>query len=299
MWIHQIWFDLSRGRGPECSDQQQQRAARAWQEHNRTHTYHVWSLPEAVRVCDREYPDVAAVLLDDTLAEPIVKCDLFRYVLMHKFGGVYADHDFVPLVDVDEIVRRLRALDATVDVAGCEDSAGTASPAHAQVFLFEEWPHSSREHPSPKDGTVHNGLLVSVQPKQRVFRAAIDESMRRLRSRGVFSKHDVFWCTGTKLLRDVAVNDPDVCILRDYVACPTLCVLTDSKGVATKFAVVDPATSETAFQALEKKRGLPNSLPDDVKDTALHLPGFDSPETLCALFPTSIAVLCASESHWR
>lgn len=281
MWVHQIWFDLGpAGRTSGCPSAGQMEASERWRDENRVHNYHMWSLVEAVRLCDRSYPDVARVLRRDDLGSMgIVKCDLFRYVLMHHLGGVYADLDFVPLRSVDDILRSLRA----------------SFPAN-RTYLFEEWPRSSREHPTPRDGTVHNGLLISEGAGDAFWMKAIRSCLANLGSRPPRTEGDVFLTTGTKMLRDLAVRD-EVCIVRDYVACPTICVMSSGES----FDAMDEASSDRAFQALERMRGLPSDVPAGVTVT-VQMPPFGPTEGLRTRFPHSLAALChfaGATSHWR
>lgn len=282
MWIHQVWFDLHGG-AARCPCDGQRSASALWRDQNREHDYHLWSMPEALRLCDREYPHVARLLRADAGRWGIIKCDLFRYVLMHRFGGVYADLDFVPLRRLEEIRAELPG---------------------DEVSLFEEWPNSSREHPTDRDGTVHNGFLWSPRPGQAFWQEVISEALRRLgKDLGVHSDADVFRCTGTKMLRDVAVRwKDDVRIRRDYVVCPTSCAISYAGGGPPSiFDVTNAEASDRAFQALERMRGLTSDLPPGAT-AALTIPAFSDVDALRARFPHSLAVMChfgETTSHWR
>lgn len=74
---------------------------RSWKEKNPDFTYKLYDNDESRLLVASSYPEFLE--LYDSLPTGVQKADLFRYLVIHKFGGVYADLDTecqVPIADV-------------------------------------------------------------------------------------------------------------------------------------------------------------------------------------------------------
>jgi hypothetical protein len=98
--IHQTWHsaEYTEGRGTPAS----------WRAHNPGWHYHLWLDSELDAFVEAEYP--AYIELFRSYPNPVQRADLGRYLLLHRFGGLYADMDtdclgsLEPLVTEDRIV---------------------------------------------------------------------------------------------------------------------------------------------------------------------------------------------------
>jgi hypothetical protein len=95
--IHQTWrsADLaSTLPSPEAVS-----ASQSWDRLNPGYQMHVWTDDEILRFVRQEYPHALEAYLQ--LDKGAFKADLFRYMVLETYGGVYADIDVECLKPVD------------------------------------------------------------------------------------------------------------------------------------------------------------------------------------------------------
>lgn len=172
MILHQIWFDLGNGTKPPRKN-----GTDSFLENNNDFEYKLWSLEEAEKLIEKSEKYGR---LWNLLPHGICRADLFRYIIMYEFGGLYFDFDFC-------CTKSLKAL----LISGV-------------AFVGEEWPRSL------VTGSVHNGALISKDPKHPFWIEVIEEIFFRLLRLENEDKMDiqksVFQLTGTAMLRDVAIK---------------------------------------------------------------------------------------------
>jgi mannosyltransferase OCH1-like enzyme len=172
-YLHQIWFNLG------ASDVAPHSTRRYLiREMNPDLEYRLWSLSDANKLVSQHYPQYMS--LWNSFPHGINKADFFRYILMHRFGGIYFDLDFVCCRSLQPLMKE------------------------NTVVLGEEWPYSFR------DATVHNGALVSGSPFHP-FWVHVMEEIRKLSGKitdGDRSdiQKSVFKLTGTAMLRDAVLS---------------------------------------------------------------------------------------------
>lgn len=81
--IHQMWRDHNL---PVASA-----LPESWRKHNPDWEYRFWTNDETAEFVHAEYPDLWDLFQASAL--PVQKADIARYLIMHRFGGVYADID--------------------------------------------------------------------------------------------------------------------------------------------------------------------------------------------------------------
>ncbi|CAG7849594.1 SubName: Full=Uncharacterized protein {ECO:0000313/EMBL:CCA69343.1} [Serendipita indica DSM 11827] len=92
--IHQSW--KTRDNLPEHF----QRWSDDWRRiHGQNWTYVLWSDEDNRALVETYYPSYLSVY--DSLPKPIYRADMVRNMYMHRFGGIYADLDLVPLANLD------------------------------------------------------------------------------------------------------------------------------------------------------------------------------------------------------
>lgn len=87
MILHQTWKTSDLGNVSEPIQQ----AIMSWRNLNPEFTFHLWTDDEMLAFIDDEYPDVAKRYR--RLKPGAMRADLARYLLLHRFGGVYSDVD--------------------------------------------------------------------------------------------------------------------------------------------------------------------------------------------------------------
>ncbi|KAL7751252.1 hypothetical protein RI367_003458 [Sorochytrium milnesiophthora] len=91
--IHLTWKNKQLPwRGQTCLDQ--------WRIMNPDHQVLLWTDDDLDAFFKRFYPQWYAMLM--SLPKPVLRADLFRYMVLYVFGGVYADVDVCPLKPVRE-----------------------------------------------------------------------------------------------------------------------------------------------------------------------------------------------------
>ena len=171
--------------------------------------YRRWTLTEAIELIRTHYPCFESAMTHDT-EFPIVKCDFFRYVLMHKFGGVYFDLDFMPLRPIDALFR-----DSECRSVFCRPVRSGVP----EVMLCEEWHDSAR-----MTQTLHNGIFFSRSPNHPFWLEMMWSVYNGLRTKSPTCANDVYMLSVPKRLcaeaRTAIERYNDVVILPYYYCCP-------------------------------------------------------------------------------
>jgi len=92
--IHQIWYQ-GYDKLPEKYHHMQQ----SWRELHPHWTYYLWDREKIEQLIVESYPDVYNTYTK--LPQMIQKIDLAKYVILHKYGGVYVDMDMKSLKCLD------------------------------------------------------------------------------------------------------------------------------------------------------------------------------------------------------
>ena len=145
--VHQSW------KVETLPHESMQTWAESWRQHNPTFSYKLWTDRENRAFIAQEFP--AFLEHFDAYDAPIKRADAVRVFYMYKYGGVYADLDFVCV----------RSFDALL-----EAHAPTSDVLLGQL----EW-HVRRERVTE----VPNALLIS-KPRARFWLHMIREMVRRV-----------------------------------------------------------------------------------------------------------------------
>lgn len=98
--IHQIWHSpvyASDAGSPE-----------SWKTHNRDWTYRLWNFEHLEDLVAAEFPEL--LHLYRSYPNMVQRVDLARYVLLYRFGGIYADMDTDCLAPLDPIAAEDRVV---------------------------------------------------------------------------------------------------------------------------------------------------------------------------------------------
>jgi len=119
------------------------RYAATWRETNPTWTQIMWTDQMAAEFVEKEYPEFyPTYTLLDTGSE---KADLFRYLVVHKHGGVYADIDTECRASFDDIIKPQDTL--VVGMENDKDLGGVASGYVREKQILQWVFASSAGHP--------------------------------------------------------------------------------------------------------------------------------------------------------
>ena len=140
--IHQTWRD-------ECIPDRFSGYFASWQKHNRYWQRILWTDRMLLEFVEEHYRDLLDIYC--SYRTPVQRADVGRYMILHKFGGVYADLDsecLAPLISLEDETR----------VVLCHEP-----PSH--------WPYhaSDRGHPF----ILFNGVMASP-PGHRFWRQVLD-----------------------------------------------------------------------------------------------------------------------------
>lgn len=94
MIVHQIYFDFY-GNGMNSLFKESQKQFQLWCREN-NYAYMFWTEAD----CDKlifEYPQYLDMYL--TAKYKIMKIDILRFIILHKYGGLYADLDVFPQIE--------------------------------------------------------------------------------------------------------------------------------------------------------------------------------------------------------
>ncbi|WP_042690433.1 glycosyltransferase [Azospirillum sp. B506] len=95
--IHQTWKS-------QTVPSEFQAFQRSWIDHNPGFAYRFWTDDDIERFVEDEHPALLPVFRG--YADPISRVDLARYLILRRFGGVYADLDFECLRPIDGLLER-------------------------------------------------------------------------------------------------------------------------------------------------------------------------------------------------
>jgi mannosyltransferase OCH1-like enzyme len=189
--------------------------------------YNLWTLNDANVFLQTHYPYLLH-MFNKPMRYNIVKCDMFRYVLMYHFGGMYLDLDFVLVKCINEIFNE----------------------QNKDIILFEEWYDSCKKESIGTDGSLHNGCLIS-KPKQTFWLKLISHIYSN--EACIVDKSDVWKHSGTNLLRNIytGCKDTNSIKLHSYVKmCPYTCThrITSERKECIREGDIPLSTEESHWQ---------------------------------------------------
>ena len=102
--IHQIYFDFGRGSYRNIPDF-------AWQ-HDKTEVFckennielRFWDEEQISKLIEIDYPEFFPTYQE--FPHKIQKVDFAKYILLHKFGGIYIDMDVKPMASLEDLFER-------------------------------------------------------------------------------------------------------------------------------------------------------------------------------------------------
>lgn len=175
--------------------------------------YKFWTLNDAIQLIDKHYPYFSSFFKSDHTFQ-IVKCDIFRYILMYHFGGIYTDLDFICIKPLHELLDKIEKNALLTKYQ---------SDIPSTIILSEEW-----ENSTILTNTLHNGILLSKTPKHPFWLKLIHDIYDDLviKNTQIRSHDDVFLITGTKKIFSFFQKNKeyfkDISILPYYYFCPYL-----------------------------------------------------------------------------
>ena len=104
-WIHHIWFDF--GKTPKCNriPSAYEKTINECKDLNPTWKCTIWYDTDAYQFVTQYFPEFLSIFVR---VLPIQRVDIFRYMLMYEYGGIYLDTDvechksFDSLIDMIE-----------------------------------------------------------------------------------------------------------------------------------------------------------------------------------------------------
>lgn len=99
--IHQTWKD-------DCIPPGLSAHAKSWHRHNPSWQRILWTDRMLLDFVGRYYPDLLEIYCN--YSNPVCRADAARYMLLHKFGGLYADIDVECLAALTPLEEETRAV---------------------------------------------------------------------------------------------------------------------------------------------------------------------------------------------
>ena len=84
------------------------RLPQSWQDKNPAWEYRFWTDADLENLVRAHYPDLLDLYLG--VAKPVQRADIARYLIMHRFGGLYADIDTECLASLDFLLGESRVV---------------------------------------------------------------------------------------------------------------------------------------------------------------------------------------------
>jgi hypothetical protein len=128
----------------------------SWRKHQPDWEYKLWTDEDNERLVQDHYP--AFWPMYRTLQRGVVKADAARALYLHKYGGLYADLDYICLKPMTELLHIFSELQAHAGRPGC-----TLMP---EANLFSGWPR-----------TPSNAMMYSP-PGNWMFLRLLEDGLR-------------------------------------------------------------------------------------------------------------------------
>jgi mannosyltransferase OCH1-like enzyme len=101
--LHQIWFDFNKGLGKNVT-QKYLKYSKRWIELHPDWDYHLWTEMEVIDLIKIHFPEFLKTFL--SYDKMIKKHDASRIIILAVFGGVYIDHDIIPIKNIEPLLGR-------------------------------------------------------------------------------------------------------------------------------------------------------------------------------------------------
>lgn len=102
--IHQVWFGTIPNKKEAAKAFEKMRIYRdSWIMQNPNWYYMCWNLENCNKLVRTFYPE--HLNMYNKYIYPIQKCDTVRYLILHRYGGVYADMDYYCNKPLDEVFQ--------------------------------------------------------------------------------------------------------------------------------------------------------------------------------------------------
>ena len=175
--IHQIWFDL--GNGKNIPDKYKLYQS-SWIKHHPKWKYILWDEQMGTSLIKQHYNKYYDMYIN--VKYPIMKIDILRYCILHKYGGLYADIDYKCLNNFDSYIEY---------------------NSNKNIFI-NNTPKSIYDYFGK---TVSNSLLISRYEKDIFWILVLDECKKRIETyKELYYIWYVVATTGPILLNDVLSN---------------------------------------------------------------------------------------------
>ena len=103
--IHQIWFGTIPTRKKAALDLEKlSKYKKSWTLRNPSIYYHCWNWENSLNLVRNHFPQYLQMF--NEYPHPIQKCDLVRYFILYRYGGLYADMDYYCNSKWEEVINK-------------------------------------------------------------------------------------------------------------------------------------------------------------------------------------------------
>jgi mannosyltransferase OCH1-like enzyme len=94
--IHQIWINENNLTLPE----DWRKGSEEWKRWHPDYIYILWDKDSSLNFVEKYFPSYLSLYIN--MPYTIQRCDLIRYMFLHKFGGIYSDMDNYPVENLEK-----------------------------------------------------------------------------------------------------------------------------------------------------------------------------------------------------
>jgi len=154
--IHQIWYQ-GYDKLPEKYHPMQQ----SWKEIHPHWEYYLWDQKKIEQLIEESYPDVYETYTK--LPRMIQKIDFAKYIILHKYGGVYVDMDMKSLKCLDDLFEKY----PDKDLFAAELDIGCTSKWCLSIWVATESKYVN--------GPLYNNAFFACIPEHKFWKDVINE----------------------------------------------------------------------------------------------------------------------------
>jgi mannosyltransferase OCH1-like enzyme len=154
--IHQIWYQ-GYDKLPEKYHPMQQ----SWKDFHPHWAYYLWDREKIEQLIEESYPDVYDTYIK--LPRMIQKIDFAKYIILHKYGGVYIDMDMKCLKCLDYLFKEY----PDKNLFATELNIGCTSKWCLSIWVATEGKYVN--------GPLYNNAFFACIPEHKFWKDVINE----------------------------------------------------------------------------------------------------------------------------
>lgn len=149
----------------------------------------LWTLPEAERFVRANYPDVWPIIT--SVDRPVMMVDIFRWLVVYHYGGIYWQYGSKPLVPLDNFIP----------------GPGKRVKLHTEAILTPDFCQAMAKEPirngEPEEPIRVYSCFFGAYPRDPYIENTLDVIVRNIRLYSVKKDYDILYITGNAAISTV------------------------------------------------------------------------------------------------